>query len=446
MKNFCTTLPLAVAVLALVAPNAASACHEVTVCLNWEPMFLDKDFGDFTLGNTVRARGTRIRLVPPAPELPTSTFLDEEGCVKIETQFAFGHTILVYGEAWIGSPNPPIHLQTQRRVTEDGMIQDEFIWIVHLQGLGEGDVVEHTIPSEELDPIAPIMAAGTEVLERFRQLDILPTPPSDEFTIQFRDYSGGAGYGPFASHIFVGPDTYREKFVFGHEMGHWVENVIGGGIGPGPDYKYPTKDAPCKFGVNDPKDLLGNTIKPGNANTHGIRSSEYSFGAMGEGFAHFISSVVFNDFDDVGNVVDNDGVFRYYKDINVDTFTDYKDFFNPPGNSRVSLLTGNDPESFGGPDRWTNNECLQDWSENEISSELDWLRFFWHFVTRSGPSPTVRQLLELFKFVKDQNYVVDQINIFPVLQQAVGDSPVMMPFLGRFNNANTAMGVYNAAP
>jgi hypothetical protein len=69
------------------------------------------------------------------------------------------------------------------------------------------------------------------------------------------------------------------------------------------------------------KGLNGEPIPKEDLDRHGLRSAEHSLGAFEEGFAHFIASVAFNPVG-TSNV---DGIFHYYKDVNVDMFNSYQD-------------------------------------------------------------------------------------------------------------------------
>lgn len=448
-----TFLPFALVGLALAAPRLASACHPRTICVKWETQITDNGFGeDFVFEEVpgedkilAPARGAKVQLIPPAPEPPLSTFLDQEGCLTFETQFAHGHKLLVYAEAWVGSPDP-VQIRMERQEVFQGAFLTDFFWIVHLHGLVPNDTTEFVIPGEEKDPIVPLMALSTEVMHRFDELDVLPPPPAS-LRVQFLDWFGNARGG--CSLIQVGPDSFREKFIVAHEMGHWLECEWNADATPGTNYGYgmnnmpKAPDPPCRFDVLDPEDLMGNLINT-DARSHGIRSAEWSSSAMGEGFAHFIAAVAFNNFLDLDNSANEDGVFRYYKDINTGLLPDYVDFMDPQqGNSRVSLLGGTDSNTLGGVNRWTENMCLGDWQIDEVSTEIDWMRFFWHFLTRAGNPPTLPQILDFLAFVAANPglYPMDDINVFPQLQQAMGDS--LPQFLTRFNAANAAMGVHN---
>lgn len=458
MARIRPTLSLALAGLVLAAPRLASACQPRTICVNWETEITDDGFGEsYVLNDKVRARGAKVTLIPPAPEPPLATFLDQSGCMTFETQFAYGHKLVVYAEAWVGLLPEPVHIRMRRQEKKDDGYQTDFFWIVDLHGLAPNDAVEFPIKGEAKDPIVPLMAITTEVMHRLGpspgQLDVHPPMPATLF-VDFLDWYGNARAG--SGFIQVGPDSFREKVIIAHEIGHWLQFQWDGRFGPPSDYSYNSicldpdqLDCPCRFGVEPPEDLMGNTIAH-DANAHGIRSAEFSTPAMIEGFAHFVAAVAFNDFADFDNSADEDGVFRYYKDIDINKFPPYADFMDPQkGNSRVSLLGGINDQTLGGENRWTESQCPLDWQVDEISNGMDWMRFFWHFLTRSGDPPSLRQLLEFFDFVEDNDlvgnmYQINDVNVWPKLREAMDDSPAMSSFSTRFDQANCDMGVYDA--
>lgn len=108
----------------------------------------------------------------------------------------------------------------------------------------------------------------------------------------------------------------------------------------------------------------------------------------------------------------------------------------------MSLYGGTNVNTLGGKNRWTDSMCTNDWAEPGVSSEIDWLRFFWHYWTRSGTSPTLPEILEFFAWVVDENYAIDDTNVGTVLRTALGESQ-WSSFGGRFEQANCDMGAYN---
>jgi len=447
MARLTTLLPLALSGLILAAPELASACNPRTICVQWTPTITDNDVGEvYLLEDRFPARGTRVMLMRPVPEPPLHTFLDQEGCLTFDSQFAYGHKLVVYGDAWVG--NPPINLRVARQADQDGEYTTDFFWVVDVTEIAPNAVVDVTFEWQETDPVVPIMAVATEVLHRFHELNILP-PPTAPLVIVFRDWFGGAAYYgtlPELSDskvIHLGPDSYQEKYVIAHEMGHWLQrewkaHLGGGGYDYGNKGQPKAPDPPCEFSTNQAYHFNGKDKIFTYANLHGLRSAEWSRAALKEGFAHFIAAIAFND----STTADADGIFRYYKDIrNDDDWDYYNDFL--AANSRVSLFGGDDT-ALGGGNHWTAYMCTGDWNQEGVSSEIDWLRFFWHFLTRSGPRPTPRQILEFLAWVVEEveNYQTSETDVWCPLMNALGQSQ-WASFADRFDEANDDMGVYN---
>jgi hypothetical protein len=176
----------------------------------------------------------------------------------------------------------------------------------------------------------------------------------------------------FADIDTVVQDDYNLAFAIAHEVGHWFHNNwVGQQVGG--YYEYVARDADCKWG------------EPG-AYAHGLRSAEYGRAAIVEGFAHFIAAWVFDD----PNLPD--ALFKYYKSLA--DVPGYEDLEADGG--RVSLLGGTCPYPghascpLGGPSAWVENQCdtegtppvARDWEMPfQVGSEIDWMRFFWQFVS-----------------------------------------------------------------
>ncbi len=183
-----------------------------------------------------------------------------------------------------------------------------------------------------------------------------------------------------------------------------------------------------------------------NPNRHGIRSAEFSSGAMPEGFGHFVASVAFN----ADRSVDADGEFRYYKDADEALLPSYETFESETGNRLVSLKGGTTAATAGGANRWTELECSNDWeyalANNgvEVTTEIDWLRFFWRLMTSSASSS-----LEFWDVVHLATYTQqvhpwDDETLWPMLQDSMQDE--FNASLPLFNSLSHAHGVFNDGP
>ena len=195
-------------------------------------------------------------------------------------------------------------------------------------------------------------------------------------------------------------------------------------------------DAPCQFGVNQPKDLDDAPLMFYNSNDHGMRSAEYAVAAFLEGYAHFFAAVAMND------PSNEDGVFRYYKDINTTVHPEYIPFVK--ADSLVSLLGGEDPDTLGGANRWVDTECQNDWGgSNEIASEIDWMRFWWRFSTeQSGSQPTLPQVAAFVGYTQIHYPWETAYAIWQSFVNALNDEPAGIDST-RFAAMNDEQGVYD---
>ena len=172
-----TALGLLIMASVCAYSQSVSACNERSVCVYWDSEISDNDVGeDYLIEDKIRARGARITLIRPAPEPPISTFLDQNGCLSFETQYAYGHKLLLYADAWIGTTDP-VRIYAQRQETDDGPIETDFVWIIDLQGLAPDDVVTVPIKADATDPIAPLMAIATGTMYRLSEEGLLPPAP-----------------------------------------------------------------------------------------------------------------------------------------------------------------------------------------------------------------------------------------------------------------------------
>lgn len=437
-----TTLTLGL-LTAWLLPSGAEACHETTVCFAWGAGFTDNDFGeDYALEDEVPARGARVVIIRPAPEPPLSTWLDGAGCTTFDTQYAYGHKAIIHADAIVGS----VRIRPFAN-EEDEQDDITYHWEVDLQGLAEFGNAPVVVTNSDVDgdpetlvPLVPMMASATAVIGRFDDLGMIPAPANlalrfTPSTANARCFCDGVGLDV----VEIGPESFQEKFVMAHELGHWLQaQWSGAGVGATGDYQYFVQNPACEFVMTTPHDLDMQELDPADGNWHGIRSAEESGGALVEGYAHFLAAVAYND---LGS---EDGVFRYYKEIDLVLAPLYADFV--AAESRVSLLGGTDPETLGGASRWVAENCPDDWSSgtpaDEVTSEIDWLRFWWRFATeQSGSQPTIVQVLEFMSYVQT-NYAWSAGQVHPHLRNAMDDA-AWSAYLSRFDDITEEQGTFN---
>lgn len=434
------TLPVLLTAAVFAAPQFAAACHDVHLCVAWESEFNDAYSGESIVSPVpyeIRAAGTRVTLMRTAPEAPISRILDEDGCMTFETQFAYGHKIVGFPEAWIGTP--AVHVFASERDDFNTPTLPPPYWVEDLEGVAENDTVHVILKPNRQNVFPSILGGVTQILQRFSDLGVIPAPGLD-LKVTFLRKRGGAFGG--CGGLVIGADRHDERYVIAHEMGHWLQcewEARWEDPPPYDHYSYPAVDNDCKFSgssLNPVFDLEGNPINS-NAGAHGLRSAEYSSDAAAEGFAHFVAAFAFNHFES------NHGIFRYYKDIKQPEYADLV-----MAEYRVSLQGGEALESpLGGENSWTKNRCGPDWNTEEASSEIDWLRFFWRFLAEpsSGagdPQPTLQEVFQILAYAK-ANFVIDDTNIYEVLEAAIADpNSNFDQYRGRFQAANQVMGVY----
>jgi hypothetical protein len=153
------------------------------------------------------------------------------------------------------------------------------------------------------------------------------------------------------------PGMLRWKFVLAHEAGHIVQDK-GMGI---PSYAYCFTPA----GVVTTNCAAPNTGDPpgapascscghvsGTNGLHCLQSIERTSSAIVEGYAQFFATRVWNN-------PDSGALFRYYKQFRNENGT----VTQPPLNVSSSTFSN-----------WRDNHCF----DELMSTELDWLQFFWN--------------------------------------------------------------------
>lgn len=424
-KGWLWGVPMVLGVIAIGVPKYAAACDEKKICVKYTTNeFQDNgsELGSVPLGTPVTdpdtevtqwlvdATGVRVTIIRPPPEPPLGMHLDEDGCVEFPTQFSAGHQVVVHPDALVG-------IGQDVRVT----VHD---WNGESSSFETFDVSDDNLlpkagDSCEIPPIADgmevqcsppeydwwaIMAVATHFVNKF---DSLPGSPLSGEDLDFAFMYGAPGFGFYRSdlrNLALGVGTARHRFLVAHEMGHWIHSRLQVAEEGPPDlgvqYSYPaachhepTGPSPaCEFAVvYEQPDLtdLDQAFLKGELESHGIRSSEYSNGAMVEGFAHFAAAAAFND------ISEENGEFTYYKDIDSDAVPAYEDFVTIEG-YRVELPDG--VSGLGGTTAWVESQCTEDWNTEfgdemalhptAVSSEIDWLRFFWEFLTlQDAPQP-----------------------------------------------------------
>lgn len=471
-------------------PAPAAACNETQrLCVTYQTDLADDQEGQ--LGQFVLARGARVTVIRPPPEPPLGFYLDEEGCGEFPTQYAAGHTILVYPSAVLGGTK-------NIRVSSfdwDVVLDEES----EIPDLGLGDITATVPDTFEVGPIADgsdimldvlsssetanLMAVATHAVHALDSMTGTVLNGEHELTlVRLVNVPGFAFYNSFFNRLAVGEGADRYKFIVGHEIGHWLQmqaQIEEGSSGFGNvDYFYPWEVEgeehrdntgnilaeighpypACQFAVeyDAPEDFPVGRAEQIRLRLqfHGIRSAEYSSAAMVEGFAHFVASAAFNP------ITNESGTFRYYKDIDLVTVPAYQDLEDAGG--LVALPGTDDPMADPG-DRagWLKLNCEPDWDvlyfdaaeqiPSAVSSEIDWLRLYWEFLTSQDteldPQPGFWDVVRLVAYTqKEYPWDVVPVNpgVWENLVQTLGDNASgLTDYANRFDALNDKYQVWH---
>ena len=210
----------------MLTPSIARACHDTTVCLSWAGEFEDGPYGTYGVTSGVAAIGAHIVIIRPSPEPPLNGFLDDSGCITFQTEYEYGHKAVVYAEAVVGN----VHIRPFIGSDDLGAVVD-YHWEIDLQGLGPDSLAAGFITNDDVAmdpavnpndyvPLVPMMASATLALGRLPMIWRLLIPNVAEVDLVFNPAMGGAachcGYVGDHDFVWVGPDSYKEKFGVAH--------------------------------------------------------------------------------------------------------------------------------------------------------------------------------------------------------------------------------------
>lgn len=424
----------------------------------------DDEYGSIAFGASVPAAGMRVTIVRPYPEPPLGVYLGDDGCVDFPTQFHAGHSFVWYPEALVGNEagtSYPVRVKVFQGKSQDDTDQDLPTAVV-VPPIGDDEHIGHHVEPDETYHLTSILAIATTVLRRFHRMPDSYLDDGAELSL-FRNLQILNGVLDEPDSIRLGLDSGNEKFLIAHEMGHWLQSLHARQLGDlnegywDASYTWDAVAPACYFQVETP-DGFDPELPNTGSNSHGIRSSELSSGAMTEGFAHFVASVAFNTTpqEDAGAP---EGIFHYYKDIDLDAAPAYEDFVDPLlDDLRVQLDGGVASTTWGGPSRWVELQCdetpdVGDWdppgTTTEVTSEVDWVRFFWQFHTAniSGTSrPNFWQVVHMVSYTQVEHPWQNTGSLWPRLVETLGDGGSGLTAFGpRLDPLNTGNGVFNDA-
>ena len=356
------------------------------VCFLLRTDFVDGDFGDYATEDLQPALGVRYHVGIPWVGIYTGNASRSTGCFTLPVDTNDPFYVTMFFESDLGYGDRHLRL----RAFSDWHVNGEVPWS-HTVWKQAGGTPEHmprnsfyvepnpgngtiwlaTHPSNS--KMAGLLAAASVGISRFEEEAKPPAMAAGtiwDMEIIPRSCPGWpektscAGVKEIS--IATPDKDARRKFLIGHEVGHWYQKRWVGGFAP-IDYSLDVDVIGCES-----ENIHG---------AHALRSKEYAGGAHTEGFAHFLSTLAFNN-------PGSNAEFKYYKD------------YAPYGYDYELVDVSATPDFVGpiqgGPIDVLHNVCgCGDGSCTDGAGvELDWLRFYWHYAYDAGTAPSLAGILD----------------------------------------------------
>lgn len=358
--------------LAILTPANAHA-HDWKFCLAWSMQQSDGDAGEdhHATTTTMKARGVYVGITHPNWILPFAGYADEDdGCFEFTANETSNFTVHMFAETKLGATSN-ITIQAFENYGDSTVPS----WVMPVSPNKNGGTVQvFNSPGD----LSNLIAWSTFVVYWIDHLTSPRLAGTRSLVVYHDECRFSAGSCQISTDVFIDDGTTPnssegsdKKFLIAHEVGHWLEEMWTGWDFVDDEYGYapPTNSPPeCKYsGVGD----------------HALRSQEWGSAAFSEGFAHFLSTLAFNDHDETA------GFFRYYKDLSA--LAVYQDLEDDDW-----IVAVENPGSVTGG--WMAEAC-----DNEVGTavELDWLRHYWDFRTNTGAKPTHWQVFEQIRHGRD---------------------------------------------
>jgi hypothetical protein len=368
-------------------------------CMRWVYESVDSGFGEdhYVSGTLMKARGMRVRVDHPNWAMPQEFIAsDDNGCFSFHAAENTGFVVTMFAQAHLGAASNMVFKGFESEDAAFAAPNDPPQWMLMAN---PGGAPRRVYYQNQASEISNLMALGTFT---FHWNDIYTNPrlkgPASIFLVpDNKSCSNQTGScQPKVSgkqFLQIEPGRTNRKFLVGHEVGHWIHRLwTNDDLGlDNSTYSANSGDADCAF--------VG-------AGSHAMRSKEYSVGGFTEGFAHFLSALAWNRHDQTG------GIFRYYKDITDAAYHDLKD------DNWVVDLDGIGGSPLGGISKWMQNKCAVD---DGHSVEMDWLRFYWDYLTNSDTKPTRYQILRHIQFMREAHPWTNNTTAYDRLKDAIQD-------------------------
>lgn len=369
-------LPALGAFIALT-PLRAEA-HSWKFCFNWKMQQLDGNVGEDNHATTtsMKARGVAFAIMHDNWFLPYMTHASEtDGCFSFTANETSGFEVTMWAEALIGDDITIRAFPQKSSQSSTDPHGGAGTWVILANPNTNGGTVNIT-PSG-FDAIQNLIAWGSFIVWSIDSNS--GTRIDGPTNLNLNNHDGGITGNSHQNDedVFISPDHVTDidadtasetvfgnqmKFLIGHEVGHWLFNHAWDDHVSDPFNTYnfatPAPTAACAFnGVGD----------------HALFSQEWNGAAFSEGFAHFLSTLAFN------NHAETNGFFRYYKYVAAYTTLQSAEWIVDVENSGTPA---------GG---WANASCkVNNVLTPGTGTEVDWLRHYWDFRTNAATSPEVK--------------------------------------------------------
>ena len=325
--------------------EAPSASY--TICLQMEVATVDSGFGeDYGLVNSNwKARGARVVIRHDGKKIG-DFYLNRDGCGTFSSNKSGNISVDFRGEMRIRNA------AGDRYITLMNMPADSLDGSFTV--LTRKMTIYNPVPGKTYYPVVVGRDALAILAYAMQERVFLSSLHKKNIWVKFigcrNDANKGSCSGSSVGKRFLWLSSInnenRRKFAILHEYGHAMLHEAG---------DYINQD--CSFGTGD-------------KSFHGMTGLEYSSCAAGEGWAHFIAAISWNDPYEGSNPT---GFFRYWS------------------GSTYNLENGPDNALCGAQ---PSNNC------NSYGIEIDWMRQYWDFYTNTGSRPTLQGMINLLDNVK----------------------------------------------
>ena len=345
-KPWILLLGLAGALLA----GAPAEAYIHTFCVNVRVTTVDsgagEDFYPIAGAITMPARWAKMTVTRNGATVLPTTYASSGGCVSFQSPYTSGFRLEMRGEARVPrTDNTNFNNTLQVRWPNDFLAK----WIWYINNPGGGAVHVNTNQSRRTN----LLALSTFILSRWSDGLVNRT-----ITVKDEGCHGDPTYScADGGTAFIRQSGNQNKFLVGHELGHVLVHL------------WLDKHVPTSYAINS-----GGAHCTTQDTVHALHSKEYQSAALNEGFAQFYSTAAWN-FNS-----QTDGWFHYYKD-----------YYKEGTVQDVNVENG----ATGGSTRYMETHCSG--SDAGRSTELDWQRALWDYLTNSGDAPSHYQILRQLK-------------------------------------------------